>query len=1060
VNTTSTIEAIAVYPGWTNSATATATYTINLTNTTAEPGFSPAPGSYATTTTVTISDSTAGATIYYTLTAGAAGTAPHNPPIASTHICAAPCTVPIATTSVLEALAWVSGDNNSAIRTGAYTLTNTIATPTFTPPASTLFLGIYTNLYTTPQTVTISDTTAGVTIYYTVTQGTTGTTPTTNSTLYNPGGTGPFTVFNPTVDGAVTVEALAVKTGDQNSTVGTVLYYFDPPAVAEPTFSPGGGIYNGVQTVTISDATAGSSIYYTVTSGTTGTTPTTASTPYTVPISVTPTSVVEALAVKTSYVNSTVGEATYTQETAAPTPTFSPVGGTYALAQNVTILDGAPGAVIYYTTDGTTPLTSSAIFSTPIHVVGSTTPTTIKAFATATSYLPSAVGSATYTIATPAFITSPTPGTQLPGTSVPFTWNPGNAAKDFELFIGSLGVGTSNLYNSGETGATTVTVGGLPNNGEKLYVRLYYLILGAWGYADYTYTAYGTPVAPSLTIPLPPGPLTTTSVAFGWNPGNIATEYSLWVGTTGVGSYDLYDSGPVTVTTETVNGIPLNGGTVYARLWGLINGAWQATDYTYTTSGAPTPAALTTPTPGTQLPGTSVTFDWNPGNTAKDFELFVGTLGIGTSNLYNSGETGATSATVSDLPSNGETVYVRLYWLINGSWQYASYTYTASGSPTPAFITLPAPSSKLGGTSVTFDWNPGNIAKYFELFVGTLGIGTSNLYNSGETGATSATVSDLPSNGETVYVRLYSLIPNVGWQYNSYTYTASGSATPAVLTTPTPNTTTPLTGTSVTFDWTPGNVATNFEFWVGTQGIGTANLYNSGQTGATSATVSDLPSNGEKVYVRLYSLINGAWQYTDYTYVASGSPIAASLTTPIPNTTTPLTGTSVTFMWNPGNIATNFELFVGTLGIGTSNLYNSGETGATSATVSDLPSNGSKVYVRLYSLIPNVGWQYTDYTYVATGSPTPAYMTTPATNHSTLPGTSETFVWNPGNTAKDFELFVGTLGIGTSNLYNSGETGATSATVSDLPSSGTVYVRLYWLINGTWNYADYTYTGS
>ena len=70
------------------------------------------------------------------------------------------------------------------------------------------------------------------------------------------------------------------------------------------------------------------------------------------------------------------------------------------------------------------------------------------------------------------------------------------------------------------------------------------------------------------------------------------------------------------------------------------------------------------------------------------------------------------------------------------------------------------------------------------------------------------------------------------------------------------------------FAWDPGNLATHFEFWVGTTGAGSSNLYNSGNVTATTETVSDLPSNGETVYVRLYSLINGAWQYTDYTYMA------------------------------------------------------------------------------------------------------------------------------------------------------------------------------------------------
>jgi hypothetical protein len=116
--------------------------------------------------------------------------------------------------------------------------------------------------------------------------------------------------------------------------------------------------------------------------------------------------------------------------------------------------------------------------------------------------------------------------------------------------------------------------------------------------------------------------------------------------------------------------------------------------------------------------------------------------------------------------------------------------------------------------------------------------------------------------------------------------------------------------------------------------------------------------------VRLYSLINGAWLYTDYTYVASGSPTQAALTTPTPNTSNALSGTSVTFSWTPGNIATHFEFFVGTTRVGSSNLYNSGNVTATTETVSGLPSNGETFYVRLYSLI-NGAWQYTDYTYVA-----------------------------------------------------------------------------------------------
>jgi hypothetical protein len=34
-----------------------------------------------------------------------------------------------------------------------------------------------------------------------------------------------------------------------------------------------------------------------------------------------------------------------------------------------------------------------------------------------------------------------------------------------------------------------------------------------------------------------------------------------------------------------------------------------------------------------------------------------------------------TTEPVTGLPSNGEKVYVRLYWLINGAWSAADYTY-------------------------------------------------------------------------------------------------------------------------------------------------------------------------------------------------------------------------------------------------------------------------------------------------------------------------------------------------------------------------------------------------
>jgi len=74
-----------------------------------------------------------------------------------------------------------------------------------------------------------------------------------------------------------------------------------------PTFSPAAGTYTSVQSVEISSATQGATIYYT----TDGTTPTSASTEYTAAVSVGETMTIKAIAIKNS-IESTVATAAYT----------------------------------------------------------------------------------------------------------------------------------------------------------------------------------------------------------------------------------------------------------------------------------------------------------------------------------------------------------------------------------------------------------------------------------------------------------------------------------------------------------------------------------------------------------------------------------------------------------------------------------------------------------------------------------------------------------------------------------------------------------------------------
>ena len=363
---------------------------------------------------------------------------------------------------------------------------------------------------------------------------------------------------------------------------------------------------------------------------------------------------------------------------------------------------------------------------------------------------------------TPATLTTPAPGSTLASGSVTFTWTTGVGVTNYQLWLGTSGVGSSSLYNSGAITATSANAN-IPAAGVKVYARLYSEIGGVWKFADYTYTETGTPAA--LTAPKIGSTFTGTSETFTWKAGMGVTNYQLWLGTSGVGSANLYNSGPITALTSTVTGIPAHGVTVYARLYSEIAGAWKFNDYTFTEVG--TPAVLTEPRLGSTLAAANVTFAWTPGSGVTHYQLWLGASAAGSSNVYNSGAITATTVTVPALPGDGTTLYARLYSETGGVWSYYDYTFVEPG--TPAFMMSPTPGSTLGTSNVRFTWTAGIGNTDYQLWLSASGPGSSSLYNSGSLTTTYATVTTLPATGGTIYARLYSESGGV-WQYHDYTY--------------------------------------------------------------------------------------------------------------------------------------------------------------------------------------------------------------------------------------------------------------------------------------------------
>jgi hypothetical protein len=79
---------------------------------------------------------------------------------------------------------------------------------------------------------------------------------------------------------------------------------------------------------------------------------------------------------------------------------------------------------------------------------------------------------------------------------------------------------------------------------------------------------------------------------------------------------------------------------------------------------------------GTTLAKVDFTFQWTAG-AASQCVLWIGSTGVGSSNFGGTGATTSTSYGATGLPTDGRTMYVRLWSQISGTWLYNDYTYTA-----------------------------------------------------------------------------------------------------------------------------------------------------------------------------------------------------------------------------------------------------------------------------------------------------------------------------------------------------------------------------------------------
>ncbi|WP_374509515.1 chitobiase/beta-hexosaminidase C-terminal domain-containing protein [Niveibacterium sp.] len=317
VSTTTTLKAYAIASGMTDSAVATASYTINTGG-----GFSFTNGVDVSGTTAVIWFQPSTTISYVDVHFSVANGAQQNMRMvknSSTGRYESSATV--ASGNVINY--WFTYNVTGAAQydTGAYSFTvnapKKAATPTFNPAGGS---------YASPQNVALSSATSGATIRYTLD----GSTPTASSTLY----TGPIGVSSDR-----TIKAIAIASGYDNSDVGSASYVIIPELrLPPPTFSPAGGSYTSTQTVTIT-STAGAKIRYT----TDGSTPTASSPIYTGPLTVSTSQTIKAYASATGVADSEIATAGYTIDNGGT----GFVQGVYELGTTATVWIKPSGSSAY-----------------------------------------------------------------------------------------------------------------------------------------------------------------------------------------------------------------------------------------------------------------------------------------------------------------------------------------------------------------------------------------------------------------------------------------------------------------------------------------------------------------------------------------------------------------------------------------------------------------------------------------------------------------------------------------------------------------------------------------
>jgi hypothetical protein len=369
------------------------------------------------------------------------------------------------------------------------------------------------------------------------------------------------------------------------------------------------------------------------------------------------------------------------------------------------------------------------------------------------------------------------------------TWDPkGTVAARWEVVVNHSGDPSDNgVWQSGALGggvtSTEIPKARITTNGQPIFIVLRYAVNGGLAeelFDGYVVAQYATRKAPYVTAPSATIPKCFVSslgneATFEWTDGNLDAVKGYWVYVgKSQGTFEYANTLAVgtDVTSVTVKNLPTDGSAVWVRLWYLIEvttdsdsdtdpnpdsetgntttttNTYASRDFLFQNQDCP---EITSPGFGATINGTDSPIVFTP-NSEAIRNLWVTASSAapsggdaknpnpGTADLDSSGLLAAdvTGFTVRNLPVDGSTVYITLWWLpvanpgVNVGWNFRTYAFVSSNATPPA-LTAPNPNEEFDeGGAVTFKWTPNDtVVTGWWLYVGDEGAGSSNKGNSG-----------------------------------------------------------------------------------------------------------------------------------------------------------------------------------------------------------------------------------------------------------------------------------------------------------------------------------------